>query len=261
MIKSFPVLRSLGVGGSYLVLLLVLSILAIPARATELTDLGEGLSYLRVHALDDSAKGLTAAIHERNFLIVDVRHATGTAASADVLRTALNARELKTPVFILVGPATPIALAESLMAIANKCLTIGVKDSIPTPQVIIDQPAATDRLAYEAVDSGQLLASLISGKISKDRFDEVALMKEFANGNINAAPPPPPNPTAKPASTDKAQATEKSSEPPVASKAEQPAVSHVEPLVVSKVEPLTDRVLQRAIHLHRALLALKNKSS
>lgn len=244
MIQFPPALRSLGLGQSFFVLVLLL-VLSPFCRATELTDLGEGLDYLRIHAIDESAKGLTAAIRERDFLVLDVRHATGTAASADVLRTALNARELKTPVFILVGPATPTALAESLMAIANKCLTLGVKESIPTPQVIIDQPVATDRLAYEAADSGQPIANLVSGKIVKERFDESALMKEFNSGNINAAPPAP-DPTTKTANEEKLPA---------------PAVKADEKTAAKPAEMLTDRVLQRAIHLHRALLALKPKSS
>ena len=205
--------------------------------ATELTDLGEGLSYLRIHALDESAKGLTAAIRERDYLVLDLRHTTVTVESADLIRMALKARESKPPVFMLVSPATPKALAESLMEIANKCLTLGVKDSIPTPQVIIDQPATTDRLAYEALESGQTLDSLISGKIVKERFDESALMKEFTNGNTNAAPPPSPDPTAKPSAAEKTPAT--TAKPP---------------------EQLTDRVLQRAIHVHRALLAIKPNS-
>ncbi len=219
-----------------------LSALSSSSHATELTDLGEGLAYLRVHALDDSAKDLATAIREREFLVLDLRRAT--AESAEPLRTALAARESKQPVFILVSPATPRELAESLMTIANKGLTLGVKESIPTPQVIIDQPAATDRLAYEALESGQTLDRLTSGKIVKERYDESVLMKEFTSGNLNAAPPPGPDPTAKPIDAEKAMsANAKPAEPPVA----------------SKVEPLIDRVLQRAIHVHRALLALKPK--
>ena len=270
MTKSFPVLRSLGVGGSSFVLFLVLSCLAPSARATELTDLGAGLSYLRVHAVAESAKGLTAAVRESDFLVLDLRHATSSAEAADLLRTALIAREGKPPAFVLVSPATPPAIAESLTLVANKCITLGIKNSIPTPQVIIEQSADADLHAYEALDSGQPLVSLISGKIGKDRFDEAELMKEFNNGNPNAAPPPPPNPTAKPGVTSKAPATPKpaapaangaepgKAEPPVASNTlSLPAVSLSNLSSVSHAEPLTDRVLQRAVHLHRALVAIK----
>ena len=220
---------------SLLALILIL-VLPSPGRATELIELGEGLSYLRIHAVDDSAKGLTAAIRERNFLVLDLRHASGTPESADLLRAALNARESKQPVFILVSPATPRVLAESLMTVANKCLMLGVKESAPSPQVFVDQPLATDSLAYEALESGQTLASLISSKVVKERFDEVALMKEFASGNTNAAPSPLIDPTAKPGAPEKPQSA-----------------------IPKPPESLTDRVLQRAIHLHRALLAIKQR--
>jgi len=255
-----------------LLLVLSLSVSAIPISATELTDLGAGLSYLRVHALADSAKGLTATLHERDFLVLDLRHATTDAEMAELLRTALIAREGKPPAFILVSPATPPAIAESLTLVANKCITLGIKNSIPTPQVIIEQSADADLHAYEALDSGQQLASLISGKIGKDRFDEAELMKEFNNGNTNAAPPLQPNPTARPGVTSKAPATPKPAAPTASdaepSKAE-PSVpsktlslsdgNHAEPPGVSHVEPLTDRVLQRAVHLHRALAAIKQR--
>ena len=249
MIKSLPLLRSLGVGGSFLCLLLalVLSTLAPSVRATELTDLGEGLSYLRVHAIDESAKGLTASLHEREFLVLDLRHANTSTESADFLRTALGARSTKQPVFILVGPATPTAIGKILAAATGKCITLGVKETMPMPQVIVDQPADTDRLAYEALESGQPIAALISGKIGKDRFDEAELMKEFNSGNTNAAPPPPPDPTAKPVVPAKSPAAAK---PPAS------ANTGTEP---TKVEPLTDRILQRAVHIHRALAAIKQR--
>ena len=234
----------LSLRGLLVVLALVaqLSALNISCRASELTDLGDGLSYLRVQSFDESAKDLSAAIREREFLIVDLRHAATTAESTGLLRAALGARTSKQPAFILVGPATPAAIGEALTSVTDHCLTLGVKESAPAPQVIIDQPAATARLAYEALDSGQPLASLITGKIAKERYDESALMKEFDGGNTNPVPPAGPDPTAKPA-PEKSSATE-----PVA-----PGVS--------KVEPLIDRVLQRAVHLHRAMLAIKVRSS
>jgi hypothetical protein len=52
-------------------------------------------------------------------------------------------------------------------------------------------------------------------------------MEEFKNGNADAAPPPAPDPT---------EAKDGAAE--------------------TKPEPPVDRVLQRAVHLHRALLAL-----
>jgi hypothetical protein len=101
-------------------------------------------------------------------------------------------------------------------------VTLGVKGSRPEPLVVIAQTAEADRAAYAALKSGTPLAQLISGKIEKERFDEAALVKEFKNGNHDALPPGATT------ASDKESAA-----PPV------------------------DRVLQRALHLHHALQALK----
>jgi len=233
-----------------LFLLLVLSIAATPLRAMELTDLGEGLSYLRVHSLEESAKGLTAAIHERDFLVIDLRYASVPTESVSVFQAALVGRKVPSaPLFVLVSPSTPANLVDSLTAAGSKLITLGVKESAPYPQLVIDQPPETDRRAYEALDSGQPLAGLISGKISKERYDEVALMKEFTNGNTNASPPAP-DPGTKPAGLDKTQPTAANpGEKPVPIPADKPAASPGDHLI--------DRVLQRAVHLHRALAAIK----
>ena len=229
-------------GASLLATFLVLCFAATPVHASELTDLGEGLSYLRVHTLDESAKDLAAAIRERSSLVLDLRHLTATTESAEQFGTAFVAREAKPPVFVLVSPATPPVLTDSLKSTGGKCVTLGVKESVPMPQVVIDQSPDTDRRAYEALESGQSLAGLISGKISKERYDEAALMKEFINGNTNAATAP--DPTTKPADADKG--------PPSATNAgDKPAVNAPEKLI--------DRVLQRAVHLHRALAAIKQR--
>ena len=237
---------------SFFLLVLILSTAAILAHATELTDLGEGLSYLRVHALDESAKGLAAAIRERDFLVLDLRYVTTVSNSAELLGTALKAREAKPPVFILVGPVTPPALGESLASVGSKIVTLGIKESVPAPQVVIDQPADADRRAYAALDAGKPLADLISGKITKERYDEAALMKEFSAGNNTETTPAKPDPTANPTGTEKAP-------PPATNAGDHPAAARVEPPAVSRVEPLVDRVLQRAVHLHRALAAIKQR--
>ncbi|MSU45657.1 MAG: hypothetical protein EXS42_00655 [Lacunisphaera sp.] len=93
---------------------------------------------------------------------------------------------------------------------------------------MVQTAAAADRRAYDALETGTPLATLISGKVEKDRFDEATLVKEFKNGNPDASPPPLPDPTAL-----------KSAAAP------------------EKLVPLTDRVLQRAVHLHRAGLVLR----
>jgi hypothetical protein len=197
--------------------------LGLAARATEVTDLAQGLGYVRVHALIDSTSVIAAST---GALVLDLRYAAADDASAAALKAALAARPARPPLFILVSPATPAVLAPVISA--SSALTLGLASSSPTPKVAVKTDAATDRRAYDALETGTPLDQLISGKIEKERFDEATLVKEFKDGNPDAEPPPPPDPTAPKAG----DAPEKNA-------------------------PLIDRVLQRAVHLHRALLALK----
>lgn len=215
----------------WLFLALCSLLLAPCAKSTELTDLGQGLSYQRIHSVADSEAALRKTVPGAGALVLDLRYATASDDSSAALKTALAGRSPNIPLFILVSPATPPALGAAISA--SPALTLGAAGSLPTPKVVVQTDATIDRRAYDALDAGTPLAKLISGKIEKERFDEATLVQEFKNGNTDAAPIPPPDPTvAKPAG-----APEK--EPPT---------------------PLVDRVLQRAVHLHRALLALKPRS-
>lgn len=210
------------------VLCLLSSVLCAPSSGTELTDLGQGLAYLRVHSVAESEAALRKAVPGAGALVLDLRYATASDESAAALRAALAGHPAGTPLFILVSPGTPPALGPTIAQ--SPALTLGAPDSEPAPKIVVQTDAVTDRRAYDALDAGMPLEKLISGKIEKERFDEATLVHEFKNGNPAAEPPPTPDPTApKPAGTP-----------------EKPA-------------PLVDRVLQRAVHLHRALLALKTR--
>ncbi len=196
------------------------------ANAAELTDLGQGLSYLRVHSLGDSEKALRSAVPGAGALVLDLRYATANAESAGTLNAALAGHPASSPLFILVSPATPSAIIAAITQ--SSALTLGAPGSSPAPKVVVQTDPATDRRAYDALETGTPLATLISGKIEKERFDEATLVKEFKNGNPDAEPPPLPDPTAPRSAT-----------------------------TPGETVPLIDRVLQRAVHLHRALLALR----
>jgi hypothetical protein len=200
---------------SFLVLLLVLS---VSAAGTELTDLGQGLGYLRTHALDESIKPLAGA----TALVLDLRYVTATPEAVTAFAAALAARPAATRLFVLVSPATPAALAGHLSA---PTLTLGITGSQPAPQVVVHQSAADDRRAYDALATGTPLAELIAGKIDKERYDEATLVQEFKLGHPEATPAESGAPAGAADSPD--------------------------------TQRPTDRVLQRAVHLHRALLALK----
>jgi hypothetical protein len=203
--------------------LLVCLLLAVAARATEVTDLGQGLGYLRLHDLTGAGAALAKVVPESRALVLDLRYATGDEKSAAVVAAALAARPAGAQLFVLVSPATPAALAPALAS----ALTLGAPGSSPTPKIVVRTDAGTDRRAYEALDTGTPLADLISGRIEKERYDEASLVDDFNHGDRDAEPPPGPDPTA-------------------AKPGDQPAATK-----------LVDRVLQRAVHLHRALLALR----
>ena len=219
-----------------LFLLLACVGLATALRATEpaaspverLTDLGQGLSYLRVHSLADSAAALRQAVPGAGALVLDLRYVTATDESAAALRTVLSGRPATAPLFILVSPGLPASVVQVLEN-TRGVFTLGIVGSKPEPRVIVKSDAATDRRAYDALDAGTPLDRLISGKVEKERFDEATLVKEFKNGNPDAEPPPAPDPTA----------PKKAGDTP------------------EKSPALADRVLQRAVHLHHGLLALR----
>jgi hypothetical protein len=224
-------------------LVLLFSVLCLLSSATELTDLGQGLSYLRIRSVAESEVILRKAVPGAGALVLDLRYATADETAAATLKSALEARSSGAALLVLVSPSTPPALAPVIAA--ARALTLGAPDSVPAARVIVRTDAPADRKAYDALETGTELAKLVTGKIEKERFDEATLVKEFKNGHDADQPgsrpsptpvTPPPEPVAPPITgAPGAEDTPK----------DVPAT------------PPTDRVLQRAIHLHRALLALR----
>ena len=196
--------------------------------ASEPVDLGEGLTYLRVHSFGESADVVKTTITSGRAAVIDLRYASTSVDDAAALDAALSRRNTRNALLILVSPQTPAAFQPTLTAPRPGVLTLGVDGARPAPSVVVAQSAEVDRRAYDALEGGVKLEELVTGKIDKERFDEASLVKEFQNGHLNAVSPPSPDPSAKP--------TEE------------------------KAPALTDRVLQRAIHLHRALAALRARS-
>jgi hypothetical protein len=213
--------------------------LILPALilAGEPTDLGNNLAYLRVHSLTEAAPALQSALAVKHACVLDLRYATANDESIIALKTALEGHPAESPLFILVSPETPAALVGAISPSTKlMVVTLGVVGSQPSPKITVKTDAETDRRAYEAFDKGTPLTELISGKIDKDRYDEATLVHEFKNGNTEAEPPLTPDPT-------------KSKGTSIADKTTEPTAD--------VPEPLKDRVLQRALNLHQALLALR----
>jgi hypothetical protein len=211
--------------------LLIGFLAATALRATEVTDLGQGLGYLRIHSIAESEAAFRKVVPGTAALVLDLRYVTADEKAADILRAAFAERPATASLFVLVSPATPTTLTSAIAAAS--AVTLGAPGAVPTPKVVVQTDAAADRRAYDAAESGTEIAKLISGRIEKERFDEATLVQEFKNGNHDAEPPPPVNPTA--AKPDAAPAKDA---PPATP---------------------TDRVLQRAVHLHRALQALRGR--
>lgn len=212
------------------VAVLVVTLGAALASAAELTELGNGLNYLRLRTLPESSQPLAAALNNGRPLVLDLRATTidpERREAAQQVASAIAARTTHQPLFLLVSPKTPPGLLP--VKLPSSSLLLGVAGSQPKPHVVVAQPADADQRAYGAAESGLDLEALVTGKIEKERFDEASLVREFQNGNYSAEPPPTPDPAAKSAP--------------------------------EKAPVLTDRVLQRAIHIHRALAALKARSS
>lgn len=206
--------------------LLALTLAARALATAEVTELGDGLAYVRVRSLATAAETLDAVLPQGRALVLDLRAGQASVEDPAVLGTLLARRRGPSPLYILISPQTPEAFRVPLSRLPPGVLTLGIADAKPAPAVVIDQAPDADRRAYEALDAGTPLEKLVSGKIEKERFDEASLVKEFQNGNPYAEPPPSPDPAAaKPAESADAA--------------------------------VTDRVLQRALHLHRALAALK----
>jgi hypothetical protein len=227
-----PTLRYPVSGIRYLLLFLLPFAFCHAAPAAP-QDLGRNLTYVRLRHLPDDAAVLTA-VWSAPALIVDLRYPAGDGAHA--LPAGLPARTGAAPLFVLVGPGTPVELLAALRERAPGLITLG----LPAPGLAPDiAPAVTpeaDRRAYDALDAGTPVDALTNVTITKQRFDEAALTREHDHPEDGTVAPPdvPAPPAGPPAPPAAAAAPAKPPEPP----------------------PLVDVVLQRAVQLHRALLAL-----
>lgn len=192
----------------------------VPAGA-----LGQNLDYLRVREVP---AGLTSAKPATNgALVLDLRFATVGANNGFSVAAWLNARaRTNAPVFVLFNSATQPALLDALAPgyLPSGVITLAPSGTSLPADITIDVDAATDRKAYEAYDKGTALTDLVVTTTAKQRFDEAELIRRDAAADAGGKSAPAATPTRPPASAT----------PP----------------------PLVDAVLQRAVQLHRSLLAL-----
>jgi hypothetical protein len=181
-------------------------------------NLGGGLSYFRVHELPTDLPSTPAG--KPGPCVLDLRFAKSDGASASLLGAwvRFNASPAS-PVFILENSETSATLLSlfSGNGLGGVIVLAPAAEKLsPTVGVHVDPD--TDRRAYDAVEKGAALASLLADNPGKERIDEAYLEKEHIADSdapdIETDKPSPPS-------------------------------------------PLVDSMLQRAIQLHRGLIALK----
>ena len=227
-----------------LTLFLALGILGFPSGASCLAapsaplDLGQNLTYLRLQRLQDDLPALTSA-WSKPALIIDLRHPAGDGAKN--LANTLPARPGSAPLFVLVGPATPLGALAMLRARAPALITLGLPAPGLTPDIALTVKPEDDLRAYEALDAGGSIGSLINDKPAGQRFDEASLVHERTRDSNDGQQTG--------AHVEDALDVRTPVAPPAAA-----SDVHAAP-ATPPAEP-KDLVLQRAVQLHRALLAL-----
>lgn len=202
--------------------LLVLAVAATAAAAAPIEhDLGAGLVYVRVHRLPADLPAQPAG--RAAPCVIDLRYVAADDAEAAAFAAWLKFRAApKTPVFVLANAGTSAALRQALAGRERGAgvMVIGPESEQLRPDVAVKTSAAAERRAYEAREKGAALTALLADHPHKVRNDEASLLRES-----QARPLP-----------------------------EEPAENGAE----EKPEPApVDATLQRAVHLHRALVALK----
>ncbi|MEO6568258.1 MAG: hypothetical protein ABIO94_05805 [Opitutaceae bacterium] len=206
-------------------------------------DLGGGLIYYR--AKNIPADIPKAAPAPKRSAVLDVRYSQAEAAGVAALDTWLKTRaSAATPVFVLANAATSPALL-ALLARHNPkdgILVLGAASPGFAPDIAINFSPDAERRAYDAFELNPDTNALLKDNPAKVRNDEARLSRDHVGGAGAEGPvgnhsrPAPVSAPAPGPTGDSSPPEEKPSSPPT---------------------PPIDSVLQRALHLHRALLALK----
>ncbi len=216
--------------------LLLISAASIRAAALTL-DLGSGLGYHRAQAIPADLP--TSSPTRPQPLVLDLRYATGDADAAVALAAWLKFHAApRTPVLLLANAATSPALHAAFAARDHTAglIILGVATPEFTPDIALTVEPATDRRAYDALENGTALTALIAPPFEKVRNDEARLVAQRLPERA-----PTTNDESEPALT------------PATPVVSLPAAT----LTTPPPPPVIDVVLQRAVQLHRALLALK----
>ncbi len=239
-------------------LLLALCLFAIcPAWAVIQRDLGQGLNYVRISDLSKDAEELKNAL-TKEAVVLDLRNTIATPEATAALNLQLN--EIPPGMngvrLILINPTSAAEIVQAVSLPRPRTLTVGPRTPALFTDIAVPTPVDEDRRAYDALADDTPIDGLISSNPGKKRFDEAALTRTHTNGaaapvtddagtedgaeRVTSTPPPSPSTAAS-----KPVEAAASAAPAAAPAGKKPPVRH-------------DLVLERAVQLHRALLALKN---
>ena len=185
-------------------------------------ELGQGLLFYRVQQLPADLPQPTLADSKPAPCIVDVRYAKAERDAASAFAEWLKVRARpKAPVFVLANAETASALLRVLEGRekSTNVVVIGGTARNFDPDLAIQIPADDERRAYDALENGAAIASLITDNPGKVRNDEASLSRDRL--------------------------------------AEASADTAADALAPKRDAPPVDLALQRAVHLHRALVALR----
>lgn len=165
---------------------LLMGCLPVPAATLE-RDLGQGLSYIRVHVLPDD---LPTPSGRPGACVLDLRYAKATDTSPAALRAwfKFNA-SARTPIFVLENQETGASILACVpMGIGGLIVLAPEASGLPADIAVPVAPEA-DRKSYQALEKGAPVDSLLHDYPGKPRVDEAYLDKEhLSDGEAPDAP-------------------------------------------------------------------------
>lgn len=251
MSPHHPLRRALATAALILTALVSLPALTPALRAAILEhDLQQGLAYLRTSELPADLATIETTLTNRPALVLDLRHTTAADDSTASLGRFLSRAPAATRFvrLVLVSRHTDKSLLKQLATPHPGVVLLGAQAADLTLDVSVATTPEDDALAYEALNSGVSLDKLLSGTTpQKARHDEASLVRAHANGNGNGngRSSPADEPENDPANDPATGAIHETSSEEAKAEAPKPPAQPV------------DRVLLRAVQLHRTLLALK----
>lgn len=201
--------------------LALFGVVSVAVAAPLERDLGQGLKLYRVHALPADLPPNPSGEGRVPPCVVDVRYVRADEDAATALQAWLRFRaKPRSPVFVLANAETSLPLLRALSEreLGGGIVLIGVPSRNLQPDIVVRTTAENERRAYDALEKGTPVTALLTDNPDKVRNDEASLSRDrLAEASADAA----------------ADADAPKGEVPI------------------------DATLQRAVHLHRALLALR----